>query len=242
MNKRTIIIVLFAFFSVSGMSQTEESPTPRERQNWAVGGFLTLLAPQPDYYDKNLERYNPPSQMIWFGSSWLNSGIMEDRHAPLHLRSGVFNKIDCGFTILQISRNLYHGVVGISAGLQIEGQMYKLSSGYGAYKDGYRVDIAPTDDNHNKDNLFFTAVRVPLLIGAQTNNRLFSLQTGLGLYQTSRFGAQWLVTAGVGPFTINYSRNLTPLFKLSDGSKAYPSSFSIGVDIWYYLCRFTHPK
>ena len=120
--------------------------------------------------------------------------------------------------------------------------MYNLTSGYSADKDGYRVEVVPTDENHEEDDLSFTAVRFPLLIGAQTNNRLFSLQTGLGLYQTSRFGAQWLVTAGVGPFTINYSRNLTPLFKLSDGSKAYPSSFSIGVDIWYYLCRFTHPK
>ena len=242
MNKRTIIIALLAFFAVSGMSQTEGSTTPRERQNWAVGGFLTLLAPEPDYYNKNLERYNPPSQMVWFGSSWLNSGIMEDRQAQLHLRSGFFNKIDGGFTILQISRNLYRGVVGVSAGLQIGGQMYNLSSGYSAYKVGYRVDIAPTDEHHEKDDLSFTAVRFPLLIGAQTNNRLFSLQTGLGLYQTSRFGAQWLVTAGLGPFTINYSRNLTPLFKLSDGKKAYPSSLSIGFDLWYYFCRFTHPK
>lgn len=242
MNKKTIIIASFAFFTVSGMSQTEESHAPRERQNWAVGGFLTLLAPQPDYYDKNLERYNPPSQMIWFGSSWLNSGIMEDRQAPLHLRSGVFNKIDGGFTILQISRNLYRGVVGVSAGLQIGGQMYNLTSGYSADKDGYRVEVVPTDENHEEDDLSFTAVRFPLLIGAQTNNRLFSLQTGLGLYHTSHFGAQWMVTAGLGPITINYSRNLSPLFRLSDGTKAYPSSLSIGFDLWYYFCRFTHPK
>lgn len=170
------------------MSQTEESHAAREKQNWAFGGLITWLAPDFNYYDKNLECYNPPTQMVWFGSSWLNGGMMGDRQAQSHLRSGVFNKIDCGFTILQISRNLYRGVVGISAGLQIGGPMYKLSSGYSADKDGYRVDIVPTDDNHKKDNLSFTIVRIPLLLGAQTNNRLFSLQTGLGLYQASRFG------------------------------------------------------
>lgn len=242
MNKKIIITALLAFYTISGMAQTEESQASRGKQKWAVGGFLTLLAPEPDYYDKTLERYNPPTQMVWFGSSWLNGGMMGDRQAQFHLRSGVFNKIDCGFTILQISRNLYRGVVGVSTGLQFGGTMYNLSRGYGAEKDGYRVDIGPSDDNHKKDELSFAAVRIPLLIGAQTNNRLFSLQTGLGLCHTSRFGAQWLVTAGLGPVTINYSQNLTPLFKLSDGTKAYPSSFSIGFDLWYYLCRFTHPK
>ena len=68
------------------------------------------------------------------------------------------------------------------------------------------------------------------------------LQTGPGFYHTSRLGAQWLVTAGLGPLTINYSHHLTPLFKLSDGTKAHPSSLSVGLDIWYFFCRFTHPK
>ena len=32
-------------------------------------------------------------------------------------------------------------------------------------------------------------------------------------------------------------QNITPLFKLADGTKAYPSSLSIGVDIYYLLSR-----
>ena len=242
MRKRCFIIMLFAFNMIVGHSQTEESQYSGGKVNWAVGGFLTLLAPEPDYYDKSLERYNPPVPMAWFGSSCPNGSIMGDRQAQFNLRSGVFTKIDCGFTILQFSRNLYRGFIGVSAGFQIGGTMYRLPSGYGAKKDGYRVEIAPLDDSHNKESLDFAAVRIPLLIGAQTRNRLFSFQTGLGLYHTSRFGAQWLVTAGLGPLTINYSQNLTPLFKLSSGAKAYPSSLSLGFDIWYLLCRFTHPK
>lgn len=255
MNKKTLLTGLLATVTLSEMAQTDESASPRVKENWAIGGVLTLLAPEADYYDKNLERYTPPSPMIYFGSSWLNGGIMGDRQAQFHLRSGVFNKIDCGFTILQVSRNLYRGVVGVSAGFQIGGYMYNLSKNYKVKMDGYRVEIVPSDDNtkndshrvkkvpsnENDNDLDFTAVRIPLLIGAQTNNRLFSLQTGLGLCHTSRFGVQWLVTAGLGPITINYSQNLTPLFELNDGTKAYPSSLTVGFDLWYYFCRFTHP-
>ena len=241
MNKRTLFTGLLAIVTLSGMAQTDESASPRYKENWAIGGFLILLAPEPDYYDKNLERYNPPSPMICFGSSWLNGGIMGDRQAQFHLRSGVFNKIDCGFTILYFSRNLYRGVVGVSTGFQVGGYSYNISKNYSAKKDGHRVEIVPSDENDKGDDLSFTAVRIPLLIGAQTNNRLFSLQTGLGLCHTSRFGVQWLVTAGLGPITINYSQNLTPLFELNDGTKAYPSSLTVGFDLWYYFCRFTHP-
>ena len=51
-----------------------------------------------------------------------------------------------------------------------------------------------------------------------------------------------LVTAGLGPLTVSYSHNLTPLFRLSDVTKARPSSLSVGLDLWYFFCRFTHPK
>ena len=242
MQKRTVITLLLTLLSLSGMAQADEPSTQREKQNWAWGGVLVLLAPGPDYYDKNLERYNPVVPMVWFGSSWMDGGMMGDPQAQLPLRSGVFTKTVGGFTLLQVSRNLYRGNFGLSAGIQFGGYSYDLSSGYSAEKEGYRVEIVPSDEDHKKDQLSFTALRIPLMIGAQTNNRLFSLQTGLGLYHTSRFGAQWLVTAGIGPFTVNYSHNLTPLFKLNDGTKAYPSSLSVGVDIWYWLCRFSHPK
>ena len=242
MNKKSILIALLAFFTISGMAQTEESDSSQVDWKWTIGGVPTLLAPEPDYYDKNCIRYNPPISLFWFGSSWLNGGMMGDRHAKFHLRSGVFNKIDVGFTILQFSRNLYRGILGVSFGLQFGATMYNISREYDAVKNGYRVNITSSEGNQTEDDLSFATMRIPLLIGAQTNNRLFSLQTGLGLCYTSRFGAQWLVTAGLGPVTINYSQNLTPLFKLGDGTKAYPSSLTVGFDLWYYLCRFTHPK
>lgn len=227
--------------ATESMPLMEETASIRHKEEWALGGFIMLLAPEPDYYDKTLQLYNPPAPMIWFGPSQLNNSMMGDRDAQFHLRSGVFNKIDCGFTFLQISRNLYRGNVGVSASLQYGGYMFNLSRNYTFEKDGHHVEYLPADDENKKDLLSFSMLRVPLMIGAQTNNRLFSLQTGLGLILTTRLGAQWLVTAGLGPITVSYSQNLTPLFKLTDGTKAFPSSFSVGVDIWYWMCRFSHP-
>lgn len=237
-----VLTILLILLPISTMAQIDE-PTPfRQKQKWATGGLLMLLSPRIDYYDKNLERYSPPVPMVWFGPSWLNDAKTGDGSPKFPLSNGVFSKIDCGFTILQISRNLYRGIVGVTAGFQLESYIYNVSNGYHAEKDGHRVDFVPSDDEHKSKKISFSSLRIPLLIGAQTNNRLFSIQTGFGLYHSSRLGCQWMVTAGLGPFTVNYSRNLTPLFKLNDGTKAHPMSLTIGVDVWYWLCRFSHPN
>lgn len=231
---KQIIIVALLLFTRQGMAQEVEQ---QREEKWAHGGVLMLLAPDVDYYDKDLVRYDPPSPLVWFGGSWLNGGMMGDHQAQFPLRSGVFRKFDCGFTIFQVSRNLYRGNVGITAALQIEGSSYKVARNYSVEKDGYHVAFVPEDEEHQRDQLSFTALRIPLQIGVQTNNHLFSLQTGIGLLYTTRPGAQWLATAAIGPLTINYSQNMTPLFKLADGTKAYPSSLSVGVDIWNLLCH-----
>lgn len=61
------------------------------------------------------------------------------------------------------------------------------------------------------------------------------------IFTPPHVGAQWLVTAGIGPFTVNFTQNLTPHIKLADGTKAYPSSLTIGLDLWYAMCRFQRP-
>ena len=243
--KKWLSVMLLALVCLPGsgqdLAQTEGSDFMRRKEKWAIVGMVTALDPDFDYYDKNLESYNPPAPWFWFGTSSLNSGPMGDRQAQFHLRSGVFKKLDCGGTIIQFSRNLYRGIIGVSAGLQYGAHIYYVSRDYSAIKNGYHVEFVPSEEEHKSESLEFAEVRIPLLIGAQTSNRLFSLQSGITLCQASRFGAQWQTTAGLGPITISYSQNLTSLFKLPDGTKAYPSSFTVGVDIWYLLCRFTHP-
>jgi len=239
MSIRQIVIVALLLSAQQGMAQDVEQ---QQEEKWAYGGALMLLAPDFDYYDKDLVRYDPPSPSIWFGGSWLNGGMMGDPQAQFPLRSGVFRKIDGGCTIFQVSRSLYRGNVGVTAGLQIASYAYDVIPNYSVEKDGYRVTLVPKDEEHQRDELSFIALRIPLQIGAQTSNHMFSLQTGVALLYTTRPGAQWVVTAGLGPLTINYSQNLTPLFKLADGTKAYPSSLTVGIDIWNFLCRVIRPS
>ena len=262
---RHAITLLFALVAFSGMAQTEEQSAPDEKWKWSVGGLFTLMAPYGDhhYYDKDKERYVPQTSMVWMGSSRISDGIMHGNRPQFHLREGFFKQVDAGWTMLQLSRNLYKGIAGYSIGLQFEGSTYNFSRHCIAKSRGGRIDFEATEAELEENDLFSFHVRIPLLVGVQTPKRWLSLQTGLGLYvggskyeyrfkgrdemeshhfHTSHVGAQWLVTAGIGPFTVNFTQNLTPHFKLADGTKAYPSSLTIGFDLWYAMCRFQRPS
>lgn len=238
---RHVIILLFSFVAISGMAQTEsgEIISPDEKLKWSAGGLFMLMAPYADdsYYEKDEERYVPQTSMVWLGSTRLSDGILQGSQSPFHLRNGFLKQQEGGVTFLQFSRNLYRGMAGYTVGLQFVGTTYEFI------------------DYDNELNLY--AARIPLLVGIQTPKRWLSLQTGLGLYaggskwegesgnhdiHTSHVGVQWLLTAGIGPVTVNYTQNLTPIFKLADGTKAFPSSFTVGVDIWYLMCRLSHKK
>ena len=69
MSIRQIIIVVLLLSAQQGMAQDVEQ---QREEKWAHGGVLMLLAPDFDYYDKDLVRYDPPSPFIWFGGSLLN--------------------------------------------------------------------------------------------------------------------------------------------------------------------------
>ena len=235
-----VFTLFFTLIALLCMAQSEEKISPDEKLKWSAGGLFMLMAPYADdsYYEKDEERYVPQTSMVWLGSTRLSDRILQGSQSSFHLRNGFLKQQEGGVTFLQFSRNLYRGVAGYSVGLQFVGTSY-------AFKDY---------DN----DLDMYAVRIPLLVGIQTPKRWLSLQTGLGLYaggskwedkseshpllHTRHVGAQWLLIAGVGPVTVNYTQNLTPLFKLEDGTKAYPSSFTVGVDIWYLMCRLLHKK
>jgi hypothetical protein len=235
-----VFTLFFTLIALLVMAQSEEKISPDEKLKWSAGGLFMLMAPYADdsYYEKDEERYVPQTSMVWLGSTRLSDRILQGSQSPFHLRNGFLKQQEGGVTFLQFSRNLYRGLAGYTVGLQFVGTTY-------AFKD-----------YDNELNLY--AARIPLLVGIQTPRRWLSLQTGLGLYaggckwedkseshpslHTSHVGVQWLLTAGIGPVTVNFTQNLTHLFKLTDGTKAYPSSFTVGVDIWYLMCRLLHKK
>ena len=262
---RYVITLLFSLVALSGLAQSEEKISPYERMKLSGGGLLILMAPYVDhhYYDKDNERYVPQTSMVWLGSARISDGILNGSRQHFHLKEGFLKQIDGGITLLQLSRSLYRGFAGYSIGLQFEGSSYNFSRSHIARSADGRISFVSAEPELEENELTSYAARVPLLVGIQTPRRWLSLQTGLGLYvgcseyeyrfkgrertedhhfHTSHLGAQWLVTAGLGPFTVNFTQNLTPHFKLADGTKAYPSSLTIGVDFWYLACRLTSSK
>ena len=235
MNKKNIICAMFFLVTTAGWAQTEETAYTRNKEDWSAGGILLLaFVGSTEGFDNSIEQYMPHVPEIWFGPSFVNMG---KNQSQIHLKSGLLNKFDCGCTILLVSRNLYRGMVGVSAGIQTVAPCYTVANDYGAYKGYDWIEVAPKDNYHDKEYFSFTMLRIPVLVGAQTRNHHFSVQTGFGLCYSSKPGAQWLATVGIGPVTVNYSKNLSPLFKTRDGARAYPSSITVGVDLLYIMCH-----
>ncbi len=249
---------------------TIEKPAfPCEKDQWSGGGLVpfclvpTLSFSKIPFDNKESERYDPQWPTIWFGPSWMGSSIMGSDHPRFHIRHGVFRKQDLGFTVLQISRNLYRGIAGVSAGLQFVANSYDIALDQVMRRDGNDVRFESQDEALRENFLNFSCVRIPVMVGVQTYGRQLSLLTGLGLYvggsrytyrhrgedrpedhhlHTQNFGAQWMVMAGIGPVTLTFSQFLVPLYKLSDGTKAYPASLTVGFDFNYWMRRHFRPK
>ena len=232
----------------------EEPSFPRMKDQIGIGGLITLMAPtwsfKNNYYDNtNSESYDPQWPFIWFGSSWLTSGIMGHSYSGYHLRSGVFNKTEFGVTYFEVSKNLYRGIMGYAVGLQFVVNSYDLSLCHLAKRVGNDVEFEPQEEEFRNNHLDFYYMRIPFLIGVQTYGRQLSLQTGPAVYvggstynyrlrgedkseknhlHTQNFGAQWMVMAGIGPLTVTYTQQLVHFFRMSDCTKAYPCTSTCG--------------
>lgn len=225
--KTIFIQTLLTFVAINGLAQSNENDSTQLDRDLSGGGLIMFLAPTGEAYDSSERFYGPQVPWVALGKSWLNKG---DKEYYSNLKK---SDMDGCLTLLMLSKPLsrYRPNHGVSAGLQLFGTSY--SSG--------------------ECNFDYTGVRIPVLIGAQDNRRNFTVQTGLALYgggadfkdkddhpnvKTPFMGVQWMATVGVGPICGIFTQNLTPLFKLKDGPHYYPSSLSVGIDVWYVLSHY----
>ena len=216
----------------------------------------------PFVWEGPSERYDPQLPTFWLGQSRLQDGIFGHTADAFHLRSGISNKTELGFTFLQISRNLYKGIAGISTALQMVGEFYEFDHDLLARRMGDRMKFEPAPEHLKRSELSNASFRIPVLVGLQTYGRQLSLQTGPvfhtdwseyniqyhgekesthARFHTNHFRVSWITVVGLGPLTFSYTQSLVPLFTLSDGTKAYPSSLNVGFDIWYWDRRRHRP-
>lgn len=109
--------------------------------------------------------------------------------------------------------------------------------------------FSPMDSRADGNNINYLAARIPLLLTLQDGTDYY---VGLGItpevrtnawyrmkhpagnttgtYELKRWGLNATLSWGFGPVVFSGSFGITPLFKTTDGKKAYQNSFSIGVD------------
>lgn len=230
-----------------------------------IGYFECLDKSMDDFHHQNelSECYDPQLPLFWVGKSYLHDGIFGKSYDGFHLPSGFSDRVEIGFTVLQFSKNFYRGIAGYSSGLQMAVEFYEFDPYMLAKKVGGRMEFQPINDKLITNELMNASIRIPFLVGLQTYGRQLSIQTGPILhldfsdyhyryrgekenddapFHTNTFRASWLATASIGPLTFSYTQSLVPLFRLTDGTRAYPSSFSVGLDLWYWDRRRHRPK
>ena len=230
-----------------------------------IGYFESFDKGMKNYRHQNelSECYDPQLPFFWVGQARLQDGVFGKSYDGFHLPSGFSNAVEFGFTICQFSKNFYRGITGITSGLQLVGEIYSFETDMLAKKVGGRTEFQPLEEKLKVNELLNASIRIPILVGLQTYGRQLSIQTGPVLhidasdynyrfngekkqeeapFHTNTFRASWLVMAGVGPITFSFTQSLVPLFRLTDGTRAYPSSFSVGFDLWYWDRRRHRPK
>ena len=244
---------------------TPYKPMKNQYSAHLFGYVEKLTKSMSDYYHQNelSECYDPQLPIFWMGKSLLQDGIMGHTYDGFHLPSGFSNRVEFGVTVVQFSKNFYRGIAGYTSGLQFGVEFYEFDPYMIAEKVGRRTEFHPLNEKLKTNQLINTSFKIPFLVGLQTYGRQLSLQTGPVFhldfseykfcfkgeklvddapFRTNNFRASWLTMVGIGPITLSFTQSLIPLFRLTDGTRAYPSSFSIGFDLWYWDRRLHRPK
>ena len=246
------------------VEKSSYQPMKEQYSGHLIGYFERFDKGMKNYHHENelSECYDPQLPLFWIGKSNLQDGIMGKKYDGFHLRSGFSDRVEFGFTIFQLSKSFYRGIVGYTTGLQVAVNFYEFDHDMMAQKVGGRTEFQPLVEKLKVNELMNASIRIPFLVGLQTYGRQLSIQTGPILhidgseynyrfygekeqedspFHTNTFRASWMATVGIGPLTFSYTQSLIPLFRLTDGTRAYPSSFTVGLDLWYWDRRLHRP-
>ena len=243
--KRHILIFISGLFCLQVQSQ--------------ITGHFPLICNYAATYGYNngdsIDYYDPPMSFFWIGEVKVHDGIFGRGNEDYHLRKGFMKNYEIGFTLGQISKNLYQGLAGVSCALQMILHHLSFDHDYMPYRTGDRVAFEPISPSLKSNTLYYWMIRIPVLTGIQTRNRYFSIQTGPSFelrrggahefqivgeksddhrLHVTPLGVNWHVLANAGPLTIAYTQSLIPAFQLDDGTNAYTSSLTVGFNICFF--------
>ena len=228
---------------------------------WRKGDELNSHSPAIEKFKKRHpfpKNYDPQLPVLWWGGTTLQNGVLGASSPDFHLKDGFSKNYEIGLTFFQVSKNLYKKAFGLTFGFQGYRSEYNIVGDWLAERHHNEIEFVPSGYRMKRNEIEVVGLRIPALIGYQTPYKIFSIQTGLSIglrltddknyyYQfkvggkeeekhhlhLNYFIANWTSVVGLGPLTLTINQGLLPLYKLTNGKKAYESSITFGFDLWW---------
>lgn len=200
--------------------------------------------------DLQTMEFRPALPTAWFGFNRLSEGNDYDKY-PGTRRTGSF---EIGVTLLTVAVPFDKAkTIGFTTGAQLVFARYNFADNIALRNSGGRIDFAECP-SVTKNNMFFGALRIPLLLSFQTTDHSFDESFGISIeartnakynfssgsgmegipdgLRLNRFGVNLMgqITFG-NVLTIGFMWGITPLFKTTTGNKISPASMGIGINL-----------
>lgn len=203
--------------------------------------------------------FRPQYPMLWYGLATIG------RHPFSNSSDGLFGRRKGSFEIgitpfsMAIPFNKSR-TIGLTAAVQAAWVRHNFSRGYALGQEGGRVSFTPLAAQSESNNINYGLLRVPVMLSLQQDYTDYSFNIGLSaevrtnakyrftpasgtpatgvpdVIRLNRFGLNAEMSFSIGCIVIGGSFGLTPLFKTTDGNKAYTIQGNIGIDV-LKLCR-----
>ena len=220
---------------------------------------LFIMCHDPNHIQNNY--FDPQLPAFWVGGMTLREGFLGHQAEGVPTKEGFLRQSEFGYTLLQLSKGLFSDSFGATSAFQVGMGIIGLDKDYEMKREEGNVGFVAVQETFSSSAMNYVFLRIPVLFGIQNRKHWLSLLSGPSLdfcvpgrdnyyyeyqneekehhrrFHANLFSINWQVMAGIGPVTVSYSHSLVPLFKLTDGTSVYPSSLSIGLDLWYLLRR-----
>lgn len=149
---------------------------------------------------------------------------------------------------------------GMSIAAQLVWSHLCFQKDYAASENDGNWSFTKLEQKAKGNNINYLAARVPLLLSLQDNTdyvigigivpeirtdawyRMKGTDGKTDTYKLNRMGLNAILSWGIGPIVFSGSFGLTPLFKTTEGKKAYQNSFTLGVDVLSLVKMINYSK
>ena len=195
----------------------------------------------------------PHFPTVSFGTAHLTQRAVGNSYDAIHGR--LSKGFDIGVTTFAFAQPLNKSnSFGLAAAVQMGYTRYCFQKDW-LLQDGSPLSFVQTAERAKGDYMDVVRLKIPVVLQISidafdgigfglspewrlANTYKWNPQPASSLSKTAEgrsintFGLNLVWMAGYGPFSMQAEMSLTPLFKTTDGHKAYGTSATIGIDVW----------